>query len=55
MEGTVAPAAPSSAVSRLRDKGANGSGHLAAATGTGVWLGAGPNSGCSGRWEAERR
>ena len=34
---------------------ANGSGHLSESGGEGRWQGASTSSGCSGRWEAERR
>jgi len=40
---------------RVGDKGANGTGHLTADSGTGTWRGAAANSGCAGRWEAEKR
>ena len=40
---------------RYGQSGANGSGHLTESDGEGRWQGASTSSGCSGRWEAERR
>jgi hypothetical protein len=39
----------------LGDKGASGTGRLAANAGAGSWRGTGSNTTCAGRWEAERR
>ena len=55
MSGTVAPDGGVQVAIRLRDKGANGSGRLSAASGVGTWHGGGPNAKCAGRWEAEKR
>jgi hypothetical protein len=56
MTGTVTPAGAVKVSIRLGDKGANGTGHLNADTGSGRWQGAaGTGASCAGRWEAERR
>jgi hypothetical protein len=39
---------------RAGEKGADGTGHLAVASGSGVWRTTGSNAACSGHWEAER-
>jgi hypothetical protein len=56
MSGTVTPDGLVKVSIRLGDKGADGTGHLSANDGTGIWRGAGANGEvCAGRWEAERR
>jgi hypothetical protein len=55
MNGTVTPAGLVKVSIRLGSKGADGVGHLSGQSGTGTWHGAGGNSTCAGRWEAERR
>lgn len=55
VQGTVSPAGAVKVSIRFGDKGANGSGHLAASSGSGTWQGAGGGASCSGRWEAEKR
>lgn len=37
------------------EKGATGTGHLSARSGSGVWHGLGASGSCAGRWEAELR
>ena len=49
MAGTVAPDGAVRVSIRLRDKGANGSGHLGGNSGAGTWHGFGPNANCAGR------
>ena len=53
MDGTVAPSGAVQVSIKVGDKGASGTGHLSASSGTGTWRGIG-SSACSGRWEAER-
>jgi len=55
MTGTVASNGAVKVSIRLGDKGADGTGHLLGQTGAGTWHGAGGNTACAGRWEAERR
>jgi len=55
MAGTVAPNGAVKVSIRLGDKGANGTGRLSGQTGAGTWHGAGANTTCAGRWEAEKR
>ena len=55
MAGTVAPNGAVKVSIRLGDKGANGTGRLSGQAGAGTWHGAGSNTTCAGRWEAERR
>jgi hypothetical protein len=55
MAGTVAPNGAVKVSIKLGDKGANGTGRLSERIGTGTWQGAGANTTCGGRWEAERR
>ena len=55
MAGTVAPSGSVKVSIRLGDKGANGTGRLSGQAGAGTWHGAGSNTVCAGRWEAERR
>jgi len=55
MAGTVLPSGAVKVSIRLGGKGADGVGHLSGQTGGGTWRGAGGNTTCAGRWEAERR
>jgi hypothetical protein len=55
MNGTVTPNGLVKVSIRLGSKGAEGIGHLSGQSGVGTWHGAGGNSACAGRWEAERR
>ena len=56
MSGTVTAAGAVKVSIKMGDKGATGTGHLAASTGTGRWQGAaGAGAACTGRWEAEKR
>ena len=55
VSGTVSSGGAVKVSIRLGDKGANGTGHLSASSGTGTWQGAGGGASCSGRWEAEKR
>jgi hypothetical protein len=55
MAGTVAPNGAVKVSIRLGDKGANGTGRLSGQTGAGTGHGAGANTTCAGRWEAEKR
>jgi hypothetical protein len=55
MNGTVSSSGAVKVSIRLGDKGANGTGRLAGNAGTGTWRGAGANTTCAGRWEAEKR
>jgi hypothetical protein len=55
MAGTVSPNGAVKVSIRLGGKGADGVGHLSGQTGGGTWHGAGGNTSCAGRWEAERR
>jgi hypothetical protein len=55
MNGTITPGGLVKVSIRLGSKGAEGIGHLAGQSGVGTWHGAGGNSTCAGRWEAERR
>jgi hypothetical protein len=55
MNGTVTPNGLVKVSIRLGSKGAEGVGHLSGQNGAGTWHGAGGNSTCAGRWEAERR
>jgi hypothetical protein len=55
MNGTITPAGLVKVSIRLGSKGADGIGHLSGQSGAGTWHGAGGNSTCAGRWEAERR
>jgi hypothetical protein len=55
MNGTVDANGAVTVRIRLGDKGANGTGRLSGQAGAGTWRGAGSNTVCAGRWEAERR
>jgi hypothetical protein len=55
LAGTVSPNGQVAVSIRLRDRGADGNGHLAENTGAGRWHGSGANNACAGVWEAERR
>jgi len=56
MSGTVTAGGAVKVSIKMGDKGATGTGHLAASTGAGRWQGAaGAGAACTGRWEAERR
>jgi hypothetical protein len=55
MAGTVSPSGAVKVSIRLGGKGADGVGHLSGQNGAGTWHGAGDNTTCAGRWEAERR
>ena len=55
MNGTVDPNGAVIVKIRLGEKGANGTGHLSASSGSGTWHGAAANDTCAGNWEAERR
>jgi hypothetical protein len=55
LAGTVAPNGAVKVSIRLGDKGANGTGRLSGQTDAGTWHGAGANTTCAGRWEAEKR
>jgi hypothetical protein len=55
MAGTIAPNGAVKVSIRLGDKGANGTDRLSGQTGAGTWHGAGANTTCAGRWEAEKR
>jgi hypothetical protein len=55
MAGTVSPNGAVKVSIRLGDKGADGVGRLSGQIGAGTWHGAGGNTTCAGRWEAERR
>ncbi len=55
MNGTVDANGAVTVRIRLGDKGANGTGRLSGQAGAGTWHGAGSNTACAGRWEAERR
>jgi hypothetical protein len=55
LAGTVAPSGAVKVTIKVGEQGANGTGHIAATSGTGTWRGRSANSECMGRWEAERR
>lgn len=55
IDGTVAPGGAVKVSIKLGGQGAQGTGHLSAASGAGIWSGVGSSGACSGRWEAERR
>ena len=55
LSGTVTPSGVVKVSLMLGDKGASGTGRLAASAGAGSWRGTGSNTTCAGRWEAERR
>jgi hypothetical protein len=56
LTGSVTPTGQVRVSIRLRDRGADGAGHLSENAGVGSWHGNGPNgTTCAGTWEAERR
>ena len=55
MAGTVGSNGAVQVSLRMGDRGAQGSGKLAANGGGGTWQGSGPNASCAGHWEAEKR
>ena len=54
LAGTVASNGAVNVSIKVGDKGANGTGHLAASSGAGTWHGIGSSGTCAGHWEAER-